>query len=50
MLTWLDCELRVEAGVKVVIKLRCEVCKKFRDRIVGRKNFSDKWMHGADAV
>ena len=49
-LTWLDCEMRVKAGIKVVIKLKCQVCTKFRDRIIGRRNFSDKLMHGADSV
>ena len=26
------------------------MCAKYRDRIVGRKNFSDKWVNGADSV
>ena len=29
-LTWPDCEMRVEAGVKVLIKLKCQVCTKFK--------------------
>ena len=48
--TWLDCDAGIEGGVKLVTKLKCRVCTKFRDRIVGRKNFSDKWVSGADSV
>ena len=48
--TWLDCETSIEGGVKLVTKLKCRVCTKYRDRIVGWKNFSDKWISGADSV
>ena len=48
--TWLDCDAGIEGGVKLVTKLKCRVCTKFRDRIVGRKNFSNKWVSGADSV
>ena len=48
--TWLDCETGIKGGVKVVTKLKCRVCTKYRDRILGRKNFSDKWISGADSV
>ena len=41
--TWLDCDAGIEGGVKLVTKLKCRVCTKFRDRTVGRKNFSGKW-------
>ena len=50
ILTWLNCEVRGELGVKVVIKLKCQVCTKSRDRIIGRRNLSDIWMNGADSV
>ena len=49
-LTWLDCDMRVEAGVKVVTKLKCQVCTKFGERILGRRNFSDKCIQGTDSV
>ena len=49
-MTWLDCETETEAGTKVVTTLKCRLCSKYRDRIVGRKNFSDKWITGADSV
>ena len=48
--TWLDCETGTERGVKVVTKLKCRVCTKYRERILGRKNFSEKWISGADSV
>ena len=51
-MTWLDCETGTESGKKVVEKLKCRVhvCTKFVDKIRGRKNFSDKWICGADSV
>ena len=35
---------------KVVARLKCKVCTEFVDKIRGRKNFSDKWIVGADSV
>ena len=49
-MTWLDCETMTESGKKVVEKLKCKVCTEFVDKIRGRKNFSDKWICGADSV
>ena len=34
----------------VVDKLKCKVCIKFKSRIAGRRNYSDKWVVGADSV
>uniref|UniRef100_A0A1X7TRH9 DUF4371 domain-containing protein n=1 Tax=Amphimedon queenslandica TaxID=400682 RepID=A0A1X7TRH9_AMPQE len=48
--TWLDCDVTSEAGVKHVTKLKCRVCTKYKDKIAGRKNFSDKWISGAHSV
>ena len=50
ILTWLDYGMRVEVGVKVMTKFTCQVCTKFGVRIVGRRNFSDKWIQGAHSV
>ena len=37
--TWLDCcETGIEAGVKVVSQLKCRVCAKYINRIVGCSN------------
>ena len=33
-----------------VEKLKCKVCAKYKDRIISRKNFSGKWIDGADSV
>ena len=50
-MTWLDCETTIDGGAKVVTKLKCRVCTKYKERIVGRKNFNDKWItSGADSV
>lgn len=48
--TWLDCETSVEGGTKVVKKLKCTVCTTFRSRILCKRNFSDRWISGADSV
>ena len=49
-LTWLECVTSVENGNKVVKKLTCAVCKKFKEKIMGRKNFSNKWIVGAESI
>ena len=40
--SWLECESAVEGGTKVVRKLKCSVCNKFRMRIIHKRNFSDR--------
>ena len=40
--SWLDCEVNNEGGKRVVAKLRCKVCLKFKAKITGRRNYSDK--------
>ena len=49
-LSWLDCDMRVSDGKKVVMKLKCKICNKFKSRICGRKHFSEKWILGADSI
>jgi len=49
-ISWLDCETQVSARKKVVTKLRCSVCSKFKDRIATRRNFSNRWIEGADSM
>jgi len=49
-LSWLDCSSETERGKKVVAQLKCKACTEFVERIRGRKNFSDKWIAGADSV
>lgn len=49
-LSWLECVTAVDSGHKVVERLKCRVCTKFEDKIMGRKNFSNKWIVGAESV
>ncbi|KAL5487067.1 hypothetical protein EMCRGX_G019626 [Ephydatia muelleri] len=46
MLTWLQCEV----GGKNVTALKCSTCATFEKNITGRRNFSDKWIIGAESV
>ena len=48
--SWLDCTNEKVNSKTVVSKLKCNVCSKFEHNIKGRKNFSDKWILGADSV
>ena len=48
--SWLGCESKVVAGKKIVSKLRCSTCAKFKVKIVSRRNFSDRWIVEADSV
>ena len=48
--TWLDCDTEVQAGKRFVTTLRCNVCTKFKTRIESRRNFSERWIVGAESV
>ena len=48
--SWLDCDTVSEGGKKVVQRLKCSVCSKFKASIRGRRNFNDRWIVGADSV
>ena len=48
-MTWLNCEMEDEAGMKVVTSLKCRMCSKYKDNITGRKKFNEKWITGADS-
>ena len=48
--TWLECQTRTEGGKRIVEKLKCKVCTRFQSSIQGRKNFSNKWIVGAESV
>ena len=48
-MSWLDCVAEKEGAKRVVAKLKCKVCTEFADRIRGRKNFSEKWIAGANS-
>ena len=49
-MSWLDWSTEKEGAKKMVTRLKCKVCTEFVDKIRGRKNFSDKWIIGADLV
>ena len=46
-LSWLDSETSWNIGEKVVEKLKCKVCTKYKERIIGRRNLSNKWIEVA---
>ena len=37
-------------GKKFVTKLKCIVCFMHQDKIKGQKNFSEKWITGAESL
>ena len=49
-ITWLECETVMECGRKMMRALKCSVCTKFRTRIESSRNFSDKWILGAESL
>ena len=49
-ISWLDYSTEKEKGINIVTKLKCKVCKKFKERILSCRNFSDKWVVGANSV
>ena len=48
--TWLDCDTEVQASKRFVTKLRCSTCIKFKMGIVSWRNFSERWIAGADSI
>ena len=50
IVSWLDCESKVVVGKRIVSKLRCSTCAKFKVKIASRRNFSNRWIVGADSV
>ena len=49
-MSWMDCETHVGARKKVETKLLYSICKKYKERIEHRRNFSKRWIIGADSV
>ena len=49
-LTWLNCDTEMNGRKKEATKLRCSVCTKFKANIASKRNFSEKWLLGADSV
>ena len=48
IITWLGCETEILKGKRVVTRLNCSVCStcKYKDRTLGRRNYSDHWIVG----
>ena len=47
---WLCCSTEKKNNKMIVTELRCKVCAEHEDAISGAKNFSDKWIYGAESV
>ena len=48
--SWLECEAEISAGKRYVTKLKCWICRKYNSSIIGQRNYSDKWIEGAESV
>uniref|UniRef100_A0A1X7U4R3 DUF4371 domain-containing protein n=1 Tax=Amphimedon queenslandica TaxID=400682 RepID=A0A1X7U4R3_AMPQE len=48
--TLLECETLIVSGKKVGDKLLCVICKQFKSSISCTRNFSYKWIAGADSI
>ena len=49
-MTWLGCETEMAGGKRWVKRLNCTICKKYKERISGRRNYSERWISGADSL
>ena len=49
-MSWLDCKTHTCARKKVVTKLLCTVCKRFKEKIEHKRNFSERWIVRADSL
>ena len=49
-ITWLGCKTLLVSGKKIVDKLLCAICKQFKNSISSTRNFSYKWIDGADSI
>jgi hypothetical protein len=48
--TDLDCTKAASEGKKIIAQLRCDICANYESSIATRRNYSDKWISGADSV
>ena len=49
-MTWLECDTEIHSSRRFLTKLRCSVCAKFKASIATRRNFSERWISGADSI
>ncbi|KAL5510177.1 hypothetical protein EMCRGX_G005677 [Ephydatia muelleri] len=47
---WLECDFEMVGTKRIVNKLRCVVCAKYKEWICCRRNYSDRWVVGAESV
>ena len=47
---WLGCETEMAGGKRWVKRLNCTICTKYKERIMGRRNYSERWITGADSL
>ena len=50
MVTWLECEMVMASGKKIMRSFKCSVCSKYRIRKESSRNFSDRWIVGAKSL
>ena len=50
IIMWLGWEAEMARGKRWVKRLNCTVCKKFKEGISGRRNYSEWWISGADSL
>ena len=48
--TWLDCDTTGTGSRKTVDNIKRSVCIKYEAKIQTRRNYSNKWVVGADSV
>ena len=49
-ISWLDCDVTGKEAKRIVDRLKCKVCLKYKSRIESRRNYSDKWLVGAESI
>lgn len=49
-ISWLDCDVTGKEGKRIVDRLKCKVCLKYKSRIEHRRNYSNKWLVGAESI
>ena len=50
MVTWLGCETKMSEGKRVVVRLNCSECMKYKEKIMGRRNYSERWVIKVDSL
>jgi len=48
--TWLGCETEMAGGKRWVKRLNCTICKKYKEWISGRRDYSEWWISGAESL